>query len=135
MNSQWQQPQEHRQLHALCSDGSSHRWHRSTINNQRAGAIVGGNQPHLQLSKKGQCQYGADAVKHGKNGHVWNGNQHSPAHIDAHSQHLECNQSQVWMQILISNAGHLQKIQVQPCTRCHLAAGHYERAGRSRQGA
>ncbi len=109
MNSRWQRPQEHWQLHALCSDGSSHQWHQLTICNRRAGAIVGGNQPHLWLLKKGQCQHGADAVKRGKNGRIWNCNQHSPAHIDAHSQHWECNQSQVWTQILIDNAGYLQK--------------------------
>ncbi len=36
---------------------------------------------------------------------------------------------------LIGNAGYLQKIHIQPCIRCHLNAGHYERAGRSRRGA
>jgi hypothetical protein len=45
------------------------------------------------------------------------------------------NQSRVWMQILIGNAGYLQKIHVQPCTQCHLTARHFERAGRSRWGA
>jgi hypothetical protein len=45
------------------------------------------------------------------------------------------NQSRVWTQILIGNAGYLQKIHVQPCTRCHLTAGNFERAGRSRRGA
>jgi hypothetical protein len=39
------------------------------------------------------------------------------------------------MQILINNAGYLQKIHVQPCTRCHLATRYYEGAGRSGQGA
>jgi hypothetical protein len=63
----------------------------------------------FDFRKKGQCQHGADAVKCGKNGHVWNRDQHPSAEIDAHSQHQECNQSQVWTQILISNAGYLQK--------------------------
>ncbi len=39
------------------------------------------------------------------------------------------------MRILISNAGYSQKIHVQPCTRCHLATGYYEGAGRSKWGA
>jgi hypothetical protein len=41
----------------------------------------------FDFQKKGQCQHGANAVECGKNGHVWNCDQHSSADIDAHSQH------------------------------------------------
>jgi hypothetical protein len=70
----------------------------------------------FDFRKNSQCQHGADAVECSKNGYIWNRNQHPSADIDAHSQHQECNQSQVWMQFLISNAGYVQKIHVQPCT-------------------
>ena len=97
-NSWWQRPQKCGWLHLyeVMKAATKGAGRLPTNSDRCVGAGYWRHSPPIWLSKKGQCQHGADAIQHGTNGHLRNRHRHPTAHTHSTCQHRNIMQSQVW---------------------------------------